>query len=219
LIGLFRQRIPPIIVCVEIQSQKDWQGNCNNLKPETIAKAAQSDKGRKAVGGGREMDREARRWQEGDNGRKEPTKTDYEHVLAFESFVSRRPWDIFISITFRHQTNTEAAIKMFKYFFKHLNSSEGIFSFADYIYCLVFFENNEYTNGIHLHVFLEGISPLLAKSLNRKCNDFFGDSDVVQYDPTQPATYYVSWKYVFGMLDHFDYYKINFKYRWTKKLY
>lgn len=135
-----------------------------------------------------------------------------EIVNGWVEFIDQRNWDIFLTITFRRITRSPLALKSFKWFFKHLNTTTEEY-FRKFIYTLIFFENNPERSGVHIHAFIEGISPSTIKLLEKKCTDFFGLTDVKVYDPIKGGKFYLSKKIIDRNLDDYNYYKINSRLR------
>lgn len=123
-------------------------------------------------------------------------------------FLGREKWDLFVTITFRHKKTLMPAIKAFKRFFKRLNTTSERF-FDKFILCLVFFEKNWDGKTVHIHSVIKGICPSKARSLEHKCNEYFGQSRVVPYDPAKGVKHYLANKEVGNYLKHSDFYKIN----------
>ncbi|MCX5693701.1 MAG: hypothetical protein NT014_00980 [Candidatus Omnitrophica bacterium] len=142
--------------------------------------------------------------------------SNYKLVDGFQNLLDKEHWDIYCSLTFRTRTLFEEAMKEFKHFFKHLNKSGEVF-FPKYILSWVFYEKGDVRGGVHLHSLIKGINPSLASNLQNKCNDFFGDSQVVSYNHNLPReklpSRYLAKKYISNELDFFDIYKINSKLR------
>lgn len=124
--------------------------------------------------------------------------------------------DIYFSTTSRVKMLQVSAEKRFKYFFKHLNSSEEIF-FKKFVLCWTFFDKADSRGSVHIHSLIKGIDPSLAVLLQKKCKSFFGQSDIRPYDHSLPkhrsASHYLAEKVVRDELDHYDFYKINSKLR------
>ena len=123
-------------------------------------------------------------------------------------FIDRERWDLFLTITFRHSKTSFVAKRLFKRFFKHLNTVPNEF-FSKYIHCWVFFEKDVYRKGVHIHSLIRGICPSKAALLESKCKSSFGQAKVEPYDSLKGAKYYLAKKYCNNRLDDYDYYKIN----------
>lgn len=104
----------------------------------------------------------------------------------------------------------QRAKQTFNYFFKHLNSPNGVF-YHDRIRCFFLFERLPHP---HIHAFIKGIDPQLAEALEHKCRQFFGDSKVVPYDSSKGARFYLGGKCVGREDVYWDVpYTVNSKYR------
>lgn len=123
-------------------------------------------------------------------------------------FLGKQDWDLFVTITFRESRAGIIAKKLFKWFFKHLNTFANKF-FQKYIRCWVFFEQDVDRKGVHIHTLIKGIHPSMADLLEDRCKKFFGISKVEPYDSKKGAKHYLGKKYNGYKLDDFDYYKIN----------
>lgn len=125
--------------------------------------------------------------------------------------------DIYFSTTFKLKTLAESAEKAFKYFFKCRLNQPGDIFFKKFVLCWAFFERSDSRGSVHIHALLKGISPSLAIPLQKKCKDFFGQSDIRPYDHSLPkhksASHYLAEKAVRGELDHYNFFKINCKLR------
>lgn len=130
---------------------------------------------------------------------------------ALEAHLRSFKWDLFLTITFRKETSYITAVKKLKYFFKRLNTKETFF-FNRYVCTYVFFEENPGRRGVHIHCLLRGINPSSAYLLERKCLEFFGNSQVRPYDEEDNAAKYLAKKYGSKYLRGFDLIKISAKY-------
>lgn len=137
-------------------------------------------------------------------------------MIPVQTLLNKHKYDIWLTTTFRKRTLLEEAVGEFKYFFKHVNKPEEIF-FHKYILAWVFFEQDNWRGGVHIHSVINGIEPSWAGLLEKRCRDFFGQSHVKPYDyslpETQSAINYLGQKYVSGKLPHYDFYRINSKLR------
>ena len=142
--------------------------------------------------------------------------SNYKLVDEVQGLLDREHWDIYCNPTFRSRTLQEEAEQEVKYFFKHLNKPGKIF-FPKFMLCWVFYEGGDIRGGLHLHLLIKGINPSLAPDLQKKCKEFFGDSQVVPYNYNLPGekspSRYLAKKYISDELDFFDLYKINSKLR------
>jgi hypothetical protein len=124
-----------------------------------------------------------------------------------------RKWDLYVTITFRQDTCLEVAMIKFKRFFKHLNSVERAF-YEKMISTYAFFEyNDSFKTGVHIHALIQGINPSLSELLKERCLDYFGFSKIEPYSPAENVKFYLSRKINQTCLAHYDYYKINSKFR------
>jgi len=133
-------------------------------------------------------------------------------VDGWVEFIDRGRWDLFVTITFRESKTSGVAKRMYKHFFKHLNSQEKVF-FKRLIYSIEIYEKDNYRDGVHIHSFINGINPKYAKDLERICTDRFGSSRIEPYCPGRGANYYLSSKLASSRLVDYDSHKINSRYR------
>ena len=136
-------------------------------------------------------------------------------IQAYRQLFERLPPDLWITITFRKHSSLGFTIKRLKWFFASLNTPAEMF-YHHYVKCWVYFEKT--IEGYHIHCLLKRINPDLSLNLEEKCLRYFGRSEVRPYDHTitdVPASEYVGQKCVKkkDTQDHWDYYKINSKYR------
>jgi hypothetical protein len=133
-------------------------------------------------------------------------------------FDSIADWDIWLTVTFRQAVSTERAFKIFKYFFKTLNTVEFQF-FKKYIRCIVLSERHESRPSDHIHCLIKGISPSLAGPLERRCRDFFGRSEARAYNPNLPrlASGYMARKCENSKAEDWGIIKINSRWRESRR--
>jgi hypothetical protein len=144
-------------------------------------------------------------------------KTKEEWLTTLQDEIDDLHCDIYFTATFKSRTLAESAEKAFKYFLKCRLNQPGKTFFKKFVMCWAFFDKVDKRGGIHIHALLKNIDPSLAPSLQEKCKEFFGQSDVRPYDHSLPkhrsASHYLAEKVVRGELDHYDFYKINCKFR------
>jgi hypothetical protein len=135
-------------------------------------------------------------------------------IKGYKDLLDAFSWDIYLTVTFKKSTKLAAAGSAFRYFFKHLNTSDYKF-FEKYIKCFVFFEKHKFDRGVHIHSLIQGLNPSFASALENKCLKFFGESkvDAYRYDLPRPASDYLARKCLGSSLEHWDYLKINSKLR------
>ncbi len=112
-------------------------------------------------------------------------------------------------------TKVEYAKKSFKYFFSHLNEEFQTF-YEKYIHALVFYENNGYDRGIHIHALTDRIDPQFLDLIQQKCNEEFGDTLIREIHPG--IARYLAKKYIRETLADFDLYRINSRRRRTQSM-
>jgi len=139
----------------------------------------------------------------------------YERVKAWHSFLSRQEWDLFVTITFKGIKSRIGAIKAFKYFFKNINTHQEKL-FNNFIKCFVVLKETSGREGVHVHSFIKGIKPSCAGLLERRCNQFFGQSRVLAYNPNKRGSFYLSKKCIRPTKVDYDFFTINSKLR-TKR--
>jgi hypothetical protein len=127
---------------------------------------------------------------------------------GWAEFLSREKWDLFVTVTFRNSTKIIIAKKLFKRFFKHLNTAAGEF-FDKYIRCWVFFEKDADRQGVHVHALVRGIHPSKAKEIEKRCKERLGESKVEEYDATGGAIEYLANKQNSRKLEDYDRCRIN----------
>lgn len=128
----------------------------------------------------------------------------------FISTTKAQEWDLWVTITFRHITVKETALKQFKAFFKYLNrNSKNVVFVEKRIGSLTFFEKHSSRKGVHIHALVRGVNPTLAKKLCKECEKRFGESWVEAYDPTKGAVIYLANKLFSPRLEHHDFYTIH----------
>jgi len=64
---------------------------------------------------------------------------------------------------------------------------------------------------------LENINPALSQDIEKECQNFFGQSRVMQYDSNKLAYFYLPKYYNTNFVLDFDYLKINSRFRMMKK--
>lgn len=125
--------------------------------------------------------------------------------------IKRFDFDLVLHITPRRIETVEILQKDIKYFFKHLNAPGDKF-YDKYVTLWCFFERFDKC-GVHSHILLKGIPPDKAKELAKRCNTFFGDTMVALYKTKENIAAYTLKNYGKDELEHYDYYKINARYR------
>lgn len=135
-----------------------------------------------------------------------------ELTKAMNSLITREKWDLFITVTFFRQTSSLSAKKRFKHFIKYLNTKQRRY-YDKFVKTWLFFEKDRYREGVHIHAFLSGIDSAHANYLETECNRVFGVSKILPYMPNQNASFYLARKYPLGVLEDFDFCKINSRIR------
>ncbi len=138
--------------------------------------------------------------------------SEHQQIEDFRKFLNKWQWDLFVTITFAKPKCVRTARTMFKYFFKHLNKGEDRF-YEKFIFSFVLYEQENVRDGVHIHSFIRGISPLLATELNRKCKFFSPQSCVFPYNSKQRGKFYLANKYVSPKMVDYDFFKINSRVR------
>ena len=133
---------------------------------------------------------------------------------AFNEFLGRENWTLWITITFRNPTTKDLAHRRFKYFLKTLNNDQEEF-YAKYVYAVIFYEFEGFRKGVHIHSIVNNISSDKARLLEAECKRVFGESKVVPMH--EGVKEYLAKKYGSAKLADFDYLKINSKYRGHRK--
>jgi len=149
-------------------------------------------------------------------------------IKVYQQYFSEFPGQTSLNITFANVTeengiykriekpvSLEKARKYFFYFFNHLNKHEDFYK--KFVHFWFFIEQNPHERkGVHLHALMDGIIPEMIPSLNTRCNDTFGESEVKVRDKhTIP---YLAKKCISPHLIDFNYYKINSRYRSNRRL-
>jgi hypothetical protein len=133
-------------------------------------------------------------------------KNEKELESALFKLFKRDGHDVWFSVTFRYPVSSTQAKRKFKYFFNHLNTASERF-FEKYISAWVFVEWSESRGGNHIHALIKGVDLSLCPKLERKCIDFFGQSEVKPIH--EDVIPYLVRKYFTKTLMDWDYLKIN----------
>jgi len=133
------------------------------------------------------------------------------NVNDLKEFLNMHKWDAWVSLTFKRECSAEKASRVFKRFFKHLNSSQDKF-FDMFFYCMVFFEKNVFRRGVHIHALFNRfpLSERQMRKLERRWSPI-GQSKIKKVH--KKVIPYLIKKFQMGTLEGFDYFKINSRYR------
>ncbi|MDP8265262.1 MAG: hypothetical protein P9M12_07310 [Candidatus Aceula lacicola] len=128
-----------------------------------------------------------------------------------QEFLKMHKWDTWVSLSFRWECSSEKASRVFKKFFKNLNSPEDKF-FDMFFYCMVFFEKNKFRRGTHIHALFNrfSLSEKQMQKLERRWSPI-GQSKIKKVH--EHVIPYLTEKFQKKTLEHFDYFKINSRYR------
>lgn len=129
---------------------------------------------------------------------------------TIKKYIENKNLECWLTITFPTAVPACLAKKRFQHFFKKLNKASEEF-FKKYTECLVFIERNKYRAGVHIHALASGIPPSLYSSLNKRCEEHFGECEIKARH--EGVVSYLIKKFDSGLLEDWFPLIINSKFR------
>lgn len=117
---------------------------------------------------------------------------------AWGDFLSRYPWDWFLTLTFRDPTQSFRAHRLFGYFVKDIEKAAGV--------PVGWFRGDEYGSRLgrfHMHALMLNVAHLRRLSWMDDWNPRAGFARIVEFDPKLGAAYYCA-KYVTKQFGEWD---------------